>query len=112
MPASKEKHDLARTLTPALLHALNHPVRRHILRALSAPEMELSPSDISKALGTHLSNLSYHARTLSEQDVLCCTQEIQVRGSTQHFYVSNVAGNRLVNAILAEIEKDDQPETT
>ncbi len=54
-----------------------------------------------------LSNLSYHARSLCEQKIVHCAKTRKVRGSTEHFYASDVSDNKLVNTILSETEKDD-----
>lgn len=115
MSASKLKHTRGRPLSPALLHSLNHPIRRQILRILSRPGAVQSPSEMVRLfLGERakleegmLSGLSYHARVLCEQGITHCTRTSQVGGATQHFYASNVAGNGLVDTILAETEEDD-----
>ena len=115
LSASKQKHMQRRRLSPALLHSLNHPIRRQILRILGQPGAVQSPSemtrlilsDSAKSAGAMLSALAYHARALCEQEITRCTRTSQVRGSTQHFYASNVAGNELVDTILAETEEDD-----
>jgi DNA-binding transcriptional ArsR family regulator len=118
LSASKEKHQPGRSLTPALLHSMNHPIRRQILRMLSQPGAVQSPCEMSELMKLDegarsaknvLPNLSYHARALAEQKVTRCIRTSHVRGSTQHFYASNVVGNELVDTILAETEEDDGP---
>jgi len=95
-------------MTSALLHALHHPVRRQILRVLHEEGVAQSPSELSRKLSpTGLSRLSFHARVLCVLKVTECTSTRQVRGSTEHFYASNVSGNELVAAILRETEADD-----
>jgi DNA-binding transcriptional ArsR family regulator len=94
-------------MTPALIHALNHPARRQILRQLSESGAERSPSEMAHSAAFTLSGLSFHARVLSELGVTRCTRTQQARGSLEHFYASNVAGNELVAAILLETEGDD-----
>ena len=94
-------------MTPALIYALNHPVRREILRLLSEPGAEASPSDMRKTMSVGLSALSFHALVLNELGVTRGTRTQQVRGALEHFYASNVAGNGLVEAILLETETDD-----
>jgi DNA-binding transcriptional ArsR family regulator len=107
MNGSKEKkHVRGREMTPALISALDHPIRREILRLLSR-DTQISPVQMKESMNVGLSALSYHARTLFEQEVIRLSSTRQVRGSTQHFYASDVGKNKLVAAILGYTEKDD-----
>lgn len=106
---NKTKHQRGREMTPALIHALNHPARRQILRQLDEGGAERSPSEMAETAAFSLSGLSFHARVLCELQVTRCTRTQQVRGSLEHFYASNVSGNELVGAILLETEGDDRP---
>jgi len=94
-------------MTPALIYALNHPIRREILRLLSEAR-EASPSDMLGSMSVGLSTLSFHAQVLNELGVIRGTRTQQVRGALEHFYASNVAGNELAEAILLETETDDR----
>lgn len=105
----KTKHQRGREMTPALIHALNHPARRQILRELSGQEAEKSPSEMAETATFSLSGISFHARVLCELQVTRCTRTQPVRGALEHFYASNVADNELVTAILVETEGDDRP---
>ena len=96
-------------MTPALIHALNHPARREILRQLDEQGTERSPSEMAATTAFSLPGLSFHARVLSELEVTRCTRTQPVRGSLEHFYASNVSANELVAAILLETEGDDRP---
>jgi len=104
--ADKPKHEQGREMTPALIHALNHPARRQILRHLHE-RGESSPSEIADSVVFSLSGLSFHARVLSELEVIGCTRTQQGRGALEHFYTSNVAGSDLVAAILTETAGED-----
>ena len=95
-------------MTPALIHALNHPARQQYLRHLHE-RGESSPSEMADSLALTLSGLSFHARVLSELEVIHCTRTQQGRGALQHFYVSTVAGSELVEAMLSETQADDAP---
>ncbi len=94
-------------MTPALIHALNHPARRQILRHLHE-RGESSPSEMADSVAFTLSGLSFHARVLSELEVISCTRTQQGRGALEHFYASNVAGSEIVGNILRETEGDDR----
>lgn len=106
---NKTRHQRGREMTPALIHALNHPARRQILRQLGEPGVERSPNEMAEAAAFSLSGLSFHARVLSELQVTRCTRTQPVRGALEHFYASNVSDNELVSAILVETEGDDRP---
>jgi DNA-binding transcriptional ArsR family regulator len=81
-----------------LLSALNHRLRRQVLRAM--PENgELSPRDLAEMLGEPLGNVSYHVRVLAESGALQLVEERRVRGTTQHFYRSSVTAG-WVRALL------------
>ncbi len=95
-------------MTPALIHALDHPCRRLILRHLHQ-RGESSPSEMADSVSFSLSGLSFHARVLLELEVTRCTRTQQGRGALEHFYASNVAGNELVTDILRDTEGDDRP---
>ncbi len=95
-------------MSPALIHALDHPVRRQVLRVLNGQEENQSPVDLTKFITTYLSSLSYHAKVLRELGVIRQTRVEYVRGATKHFYVSQVADNEQVVSILAETQKDDK----
>jgi DNA-binding transcriptional ArsR family regulator len=105
----KTKHQPGREMTPALIHALNHPARRQIMRQLGEQGVERSPSEMADGGCFSLPGISFHARVLSELQVTRCTRTQPVRGAIEHFYASNVTDNELVSAILVETEGDDRP---
>ncbi len=71
--------------TVALLAALDHPMRREILRAMDGARA-VSPRELSERLGKPLDNLSYHVRVLAGCDAVKLVRTERVGGSTQHFY--------------------------
>lgn len=72
-----------------LLVALQHPLRRRILRAM-ADGKPVSPRELSEALRQPLSNVSYHVRVLVQSEAVTLVRTKPARGSIQHFYRSNV----------------------
>lgn len=76
-------------LEARLVHALNHPLRRRILKQALVEREQFSPRGLSSEWSEPLSNLSYHIRVLAELGVIKLTATRPVRGSTQHFYVSS-----------------------
>lgn len=74
-----------RSDTDLLLVALQHPLRRTILRIM-ADEEPSSPSLLADELDESLSDVSYHVRALVSGSALKPNREEKVRGATQHFY--------------------------
>lgn len=91
-----------------LIRALNHRVRRDILRALHASEDPLSPARLAETTGEPLSKVSYHVRILATLKTIVLDSERQVRGSIEHLYVSAVADDEQVVALLEATLKSDE----
>lgn len=102
------KHVSGREMSPALIHALDHPLRRQALRCFKQRRPEWSPGELAKLLRVGLSHLSYHMRVLSELDVIEEVRTEPVRGSLRHFYASIVVDNKLVGIILDRTKEDDE----
>lgn len=75
--------------TLALLAALDHPVRRQILRAM-AGRRAVSPRELSEELGRPLDNVSYHVRVLARCGAAKLVRTKRVGGSTMHLYRPSV----------------------
>lgn len=95
-------------MSPALVQALDHPVRRQILRQFTKRRPEWSPVELAKLVHVGLGHLSYHVRVLSDLDVIGGTRTEPIRGSNQHFYISKVTDSKLVRTILAKTKEDDK----
>lgn len=73
---------------PELISALNHPLRRRILRAFLDGEFEAASStQLAAAIGLPLGNIAYHVKTLAQQGLLELTRREKVRGAEERFYV-------------------------
>lgn len=72
----------------ALLKALQHPLRRALLKRYveSRAVDGLGPKELALAEKAPLSNVSYHVRVLAENGALEIVSEAPVRGSVAHFY--------------------------
>jgi DNA-binding transcriptional ArsR family regulator len=66
--------------------ALDHPLRVRIVLVMGSGE-EMTPTDISSAIGESLGTASHHIRVLAMLGVLCLTRKVPVRGAFRHFYV-------------------------
>jgi DNA-binding transcriptional ArsR family regulator len=94
---------------PELLQALNHPLRRRILRTLHEAGEARSPIELSQAFDTPLSNVSYHVKVLREKGAIALTDRRPVRGTAEHFYFSVLPENRLAVQLLDSTRREDRP---
>jgi DNA-binding transcriptional ArsR family regulator len=92
------------------MEALNHPIRRQIMRvALRRAEDEpVSPKEIAEIMGLPLSRIGYHVRQLHKAGVLKLEKLTPVRGSTQHFYAPDLR-EQWAYAALKASEATDEP---
>lgn len=97
-----------------LIRALNHPLRRQILRLLHSSRKPLSPTEIEERLelgddhGGKLSSVSYHATVLARYRTISLVGEQQVRGAMEHFYESRVPASGWVRGVLKRLQKSDE----
>lgn len=82
----------------AMMFALRHPLRRHILVALA--DGVSSPKQLSHRFREELSLVAYHSRALRFYGLIDRVDAAKVRGSVQHFYRANELGERALT--LAE----------
>jgi DNA-binding transcriptional ArsR family regulator len=95
-------------MSPALLEALRHPLRRQILRELHDSDVAISPAQFAGIFSDwEISAVAFHFRVLEKMRIVRCKETKRVRGSTEHLFVSQVKKNQLVSAILKETEKVD-----
>lgn len=88
MPRGKSNEGRASHLPalvdPRLVKGLSHVVRQHIL--LAAVLGEVSPKQLSEALGEGLSQVSYHVKVLRSEGLIAATRTEQRRGAVEHYY--------------------------
>jgi DNA-binding transcriptional ArsR family regulator len=97
----------AQRMSVPLIHALSHPLRRRLLRALNGSSESRSPVQLSRALGADVSSVAYHVHILALQGAVAKMGERQVRGARQTFYGSKISEHEQMVAILADTESDD-----
>ena len=95
-------------LSEPLRRALNHPLRRRILRDIRDDGGSKSPRQLSIALGEPVANVSYHARVLSDAGAVALTGTRSVRGSIEHFYASTIAENAAAAELLESTAAEDR----
>jgi DNA-binding transcriptional ArsR family regulator len=71
---------------PRLVRGLSHVLRQHIL--LATLQREISPNELSKALGEGLSQVSYHVKVLQKDcdGLIEQTRTEPRRGAVEHYY--------------------------
>jgi DNA-binding transcriptional ArsR family regulator len=81
-------HKNERDVPAPLLHALNHSIRRRILRLLDeqGDGGRLSPVEAANSLEMTLTTVAYHFRVLVATDAIEEIDRRQVRGTIQHFF--------------------------
>lgn len=72
-----------------LLVALQHPLRREILKAMVG-KPRVSPRQIADQISEPLSNVSYHVRVLRQHEAVQLVDQEHVRGAVQNFYRMDV----------------------
>ncbi len=91
-----------------VIKALNHPVRRRILRYASK-ESTVSATQLSRELNVSVSNAVYHVRVLVELGALRLVDVKRVRGAKESFYRSNLDDQgRWVQAALKATRAKDE----
>ncbi|MDX6622659.1 MAG: Helix-turn-helix domain [Solirubrobacterales bacterium] len=102
--------ELAELLTPPLEHALNHPLRREILRALNRSDRPRTAAELVSAClpATSVTLLNYHAAVLERCDLVRTIEnEVAGEGFSRH-YASSVAEDVQIIAILSATEALDR----
>jgi len=89
--------------------ALNHPLRRDILRILNEKEIA-SATDIARMTDLRLGNVAYHVKVLTELEILELVRRRQVRGAFEKFYRSAPLEGKLewVGVVLERTRRADR----
>ncbi|HEV7770519.1 MAG TPA: helix-turn-helix domain-containing protein [Solirubrobacterales bacterium] len=90
--------------------ALNHPLRRHILRILGETEIA-SATEIARQKELRLGNVAYHVKVLADLEVLELVHQRKVRGASEKFYRSTAAnGDGSWVAVVLERTRQSDPD--
>jgi DNA-binding transcriptional ArsR family regulator len=100
--------DESQRMTPTLIRALSHPLRRKVLRMLHRSGEDKSPAQLSERIGENVSTVNYQMNALANMSVLRRTEVRKVRGFKQNFFASEVSEHKQIALILADTEKDDE----
>ena len=86
-PKKQAKRRTAKTrdiVDPRLATALGHPLRVHILGAVT--QRPLSPVEVARESGEPVSKVSYHFNVLRECECIELSEEVPKRGAVEHVY--------------------------
>lgn len=87
--------------------ALNHPLRRQILRTVKPGEVA-SATALGHRFELSRSNVSYHVKVLADLKVLELVRTRRVRGATEHFYSVTFDGQvEWVRTVLEDTRDSD-----
>lgn len=102
--------ELAELLTPPLEHALNHPLRREILRALNESDEPLSAAELVAASlpKTSVTLVNYHASVLETCDLVRIAENELAGESPVRRYASTVTEDVQILAVLGATEALDR----
>jgi Helix-turn-helix domain len=100
--------DLAATLHPKLQDALDHPVRREVLRTLNRFDRARTVSEIGAQLPFRLGQLGYHLQILRRSSVVSAEPAEAAAGTGRPRYVSQVSTDSAVCSVLRATESWDR----
>lgn len=108
----RDEHGNGQTdLSSEALRALNHQVRRQILRFLHEPDGPRSPIRVAKKLGEPVNSISYHFKELLKRDIIALKKTIPARGAVEHVYASKVSRDLGIRRLLEMTRRSDQSRT-
>jgi DNA-binding transcriptional ArsR family regulator len=94
-------------MTATMLKALNNPLRREVLRVLHRSSEPMSAVQMTKTVKGTGNKIFNHLKVLEKFEMVTLVDVKRVRGAKENLYESEVASNILVDAILAQTEKED-----
>jgi DNA-binding transcriptional ArsR family regulator len=98
--------ELSGRLEPELRDALDHPVRREILRTLNGSGRALTSAELAPQLGLlRLSQINYHVQVLAGDGAVVAEGDSPFGGRS---YLSDVAREAEVTAVLRTTQESDR----
>lgn len=97
-----------------LISALDHHLRRQILRVIHSRGRPSSPCELEELLnlggrlGSKLSMVSYHVTVLSRYNAISLAGTRPARGAVEHFYASTVADVLWLRGLLDRTREADK----
>jgi hypothetical protein len=92
-----------------LISAINHPLRRQLLRFIHSANEPQSPCQLAHKLDLEnmLSQVSYHVTVLARYRVISLSAQRPVRGALEHFYASEVSDVAWLRGLLDRTREAD-----
>lgn len=90
------------------IKAIDHPLRRRILRILNEEDEPLSPNEVKRRLNMQLGAVSYQTRVLRKLGAVQLAASRQVRGALEHFHVSTIVDDGPILTLLDETRVFDE----
>lgn len=100
--------DPKQPMSGSLIRALNHPLRRRLLRALHRTEGARSATQLRTTVHSTVASVDYHLKVLAATEAAAKSGQRRVRGAREIFFVSKVAEHQQMLAILADTEREDE----
>jgi DNA-binding transcriptional ArsR family regulator len=96
-------------LAPHQQRALDHPIRRQILRVLSRTSNPQTLVDLCEGIPeTSISTIGYHLLVLEECGFVSVSGVLTGPGDAERHFASNIADNRVVMLALQETQELDE----
>jgi DNA-binding transcriptional ArsR family regulator len=90
-----------------MLEALNHTLRRRILRSFGSKEEQVGAADLAHALDAPISEVSYHIAFLVKSRALETGDIENARGASRRFYCLSPNGKAEWVRDVLEASRDD-----
>lgn len=111
MPEDDRKlpHELTETLVPHQRRALEHPIRRQLLRCLNRDHTAQTLAELGECTpGVGISTISYHMLVLQQCGFVSVSPEMSRPGRIGHSFSSNIADDRVVTVALEATQELDR----
>jgi len=101
--------EVVEELAPHQQRALDHPIRRQILRVLSRNARAQTLAEIGEGTpGAGISTIGYHLLVLEECAFVSVSGVLTGPGDAERHFASNVADNRVVMTALKQTQELDE----
>lgn len=94
---------------PDVQHAISHPIRREILRALVDAPAPMTVAELDELVpAANVSTLNYHIGVLEREACITRDGEVVLSNGVLPTYVATVADDDYVIGVLASTRKGDE----
>ncbi len=105
----EEQHGSGKGRKPDVDHAIGHPIRREILRALLGAPAAMTVSELDELIPTaNISTLNYHVAVLEREECVARAGEIVLSNGVLPTFAATVADDPYVAGILDSSRQGDE----